>query len=256
MEAANGTPEQVEQKTSDWAFDGHEERPVMREFGPSSSKGVSPQMSKLTKQLLVLGIVTVIIVGGWFSISAIRRKKAPEFNVAQMKFPEAQTSKPVASIQVVAPSAEAPASAPVAASATVAVDLREDGTTDPKTLEEARAQLAALKDELATLERSLADAKQQVLDLEDAAKRPTATLVSKVKKRAKPAPKPVAEDEFVSLAILDIGADGVVVSEPSRPGSKIIVRPGALLPGGATFIGFDPEARLMKTDQGDFFIQQ
>lgn len=74
------------------------------------------------------------------------------------------------------------------------------------------------------------------------------------KRVAKPVAKPKVQEDHIRVAVLDINPDRVVVVDESRPDIRIRVSPGAELPGGATFIGFDPQTRLMKTDQGEFHI--
>ena len=57
-------------------------------------------------------------------------------------------------------------------------------------------------------------------------------------------------DEF-ALPIFAISPTGVLVSDKGKPR---LVPPGDKLPGGMTFLNFDPVTRRMKTDQGEFDI--
>lgn len=60
-----------------------------------------------------------------------------------------------------------------------------------------------------------------------------------------------ARREELSLPIYAISASGVLVSDQGKPR---MVAPGDKLPGGMTFLNFDPVTRRMKTDQGVFDI--
>lgn len=70
------------------------------------------------------------------------------------------------------------------------------------------------------------------------------------------APKPVAKqqvnDDLIAVTVVDINTRGVVLSDSKK---EYKIAPGEKLPGGATFIGFDPVARVMKTDRGDIPIK-
>jgi hypothetical protein len=60
-----------------------------------------------------------------------------------------------------------------------------------------------------------------------------------------------AHREELSLPIYAISASGVLVSDQGKPR---MVAPGDKLPGGMTFLNFDPSTRRMRTDQGEYVI--
>jgi hypothetical protein len=64
-----------------------------------------------------------------------------------------------------------------------------------------------------------------------------------------------SSEDLVALSVLEVKPDRVLVASASNPMVKLAVKQGARLPGGALFIGYDPQTRLLKTDQGDFVIQ-
>jgi hypothetical protein len=110
--------------------------------------------------------------------------------------------------------------------------------------------LLKLSEKVTQLKLELAQAKQQLADLEKVS---VAKFEPKAISRAKTktAPKEQSQAEYVSLSVLKINALSVVVSDSIR---QYTVTPGAQLPGGAIYIGFDTISRVMKTDQGDFII--
>ena len=60
-----------------------------------------------------------------------------------------------------------------------------------------------------------------------------------------------ARREELALPIFAISATGVLISDKGKPR---LVPPGDKLPGGMTFLNFDPVTRRMTTDQGEYVI--
>jgi septal ring factor EnvC (AmiA/AmiB activator) len=60
-----------------------------------------------------------------------------------------------------------------------------------------------------------------------------------------------SRSEEIELSIFAISPTGVLVSDKGKPR---LVPPGDKLPGGMTFLNFDPVTRRMKTDQGEYVI--
>lgn len=216
-----------------------EERPVLREFGSPSAKSKAMTINRLTKKMVFVGSLAIVGIGASLAFPLMTAKKAPEFKAVATEFKVAPIPAVVASAPVIA------ASSPVDIA-----DLDVNAFPVPKTLEEAHAQIAQMKEKVALLDKNLGEAKEQITDMEQEVEQ----VKAKAKAKAAPKPKHVVADEYVSVSVLDINADRVLVSDASQPNTKITVTAGAQLPGGATFIGFDSESRMMKTDQGDFPI--
>ena len=60
-----------------------------------------------------------------------------------------------------------------------------------------------------------------------------------------------SRSEEIELSIFAISPSGVLVSDKGKPR---LVPPGDKLPGGMTFLNFDPVTRRMTTDQGEYVI--
>lgn len=60
-----------------------------------------------------------------------------------------------------------------------------------------------------------------------------------------------ARREELSLPVYAISPSGVLISDKGKPR---LVPPGDKLPGGMTFLNFDPVTRRMTTDQGEYVI--
>lgn len=120
-------------------------------------------------------------------------------------------------------------------------DFRDGKTPDPGSLEEAMDQLRQLKGMLPS---------ERPVQAEPVAK----AEPKKAKSAQSKDSISLSSDQIVSLMIFDVNAEHALVADAARPDIKIAVTPGASLPGGATFIGFDTKNRVMKTDQGDFLI--
>jgi hypothetical protein len=179
---------------------------------------------------------------------------------------------PTATVALVALTAP---SAPVALTAATAPVVFGEMKTNPKTLAEAltliseiEVALASKNKELLDKTKALAEKSEEMAEKDTLiaqAAKSTGELVEKmssvekrntVTSKAKPKvkAKPEKTEEYVALTVLDISDKFVVVASSSFPDVKATVTPGAKLPGGAIFIGFDKANRTMKTNQGDFQI--
>lgn len=232
-----------------------DEAPVLREFGHTAAVSKAAKSLKLTRKMVVVGGLAIGGACVAFGLPLLNAKKAPEFKsgVSSLQIPPVETETPT--IPLASPVL---ASAPVEEAAPDPVDLDSldvNALPAPKTLEEAQIQINQIKEKLATADLSLSQAKERIAVMEvAAAEKVKAVTDSKPRHARKHVEKPVVEEESVALSILDINDERVLVADSIRPNTKIAVTPGAQLPGGAIFIGFDSEARMMKTDQGDFFI--
>lgn len=267
------------------------EKPVLREFGKKKMAGMFTDISpKMSKKMSIASGLAVIGVGAAIAWPLLNATRAPKMDV-ELADEKANPVEKAAKVDV------------------TKVDVSK--LPEPQTLDEAKFQIALLKNKVAYMDLKLGEANrtlQQKLaateaTLNDAnvaelgasaaqaASQPVAPTPSPepspdqnnpvappprqgggssqnqvagvseqppptpAKKRvAKRVEKPKVQEDVVRIAVLDINPDRVVVVDESKPGIRIRVGIGAELPGGATFIGFDPATRLMKTDQGEFLI--
>lgn len=110
-----------------------------------------------------------------------------------------------------------------------------------------RALLEQINEKLDRIENGVGKSNDMLVGLRGVTDKISA-MVSKVTSVG--SSKPVRQD-YAAVSILDISPSGVVISDA---GKKSLVKPGEKMPGGTTFIGFDPVSRIMKTDRGDFQI--
>jgi len=267
------------------------EKPVLRQFGSRKMAGMFAEMSpKMSKKVAIASGLAVIGVGAAIAWPMLNESKAPEMYL------ELVDEK----------------GNPVEKAAKVDVSkLDVSKLPEPQTLDEARFQIALLKNKVGFMDLKLGEANKTlrervaatgaiineanaavvgvVASAPQAASEPSEPMPqqepehsnqgvppprqanggapnqvgevadqpppTQAKKRvAKRVEKPKVQDEVVRVAVVDITPERVVVVDESMPGVRIRVSPGAELPGGATFIGFDQVTRLMKTDQGEFYI--
>jgi hypothetical protein len=212
------------------------DKPDQRSFGSQLVKKGGVNLRKFGLAATVVASLAVVTVGGFAIYPILAAASAPKmtFNAVQSQV----APKAVASVPVAAASAPAAgASAQVAAGGPVIPVVSRE--------EEARnliqSQFAAMNLRVDQLTEELASTKAIVIAL---------------RKKTKPAPVAAAEpeqrpDDLLALTVVEINPKTVVVSDSTKQYS---VGLGASLPGGATFIGYDPVSRLMKTDRGDFLI--
>lgn len=219
-----------------------DEQPDQRPFGSQVVSKNSGKMQKFARTAAGAGAVFVVGLGGYAFYAGLSQEAAPKLNleaartiqtVAVQVTPVSVPDSPVAVAQT---SPEHPAAAeqvPITETSTGAIV--EVPNQNPQ------EQIKALTEKLDVLTADLQDTKAEVDSLKKNGRGAAAKLVVT---KSKP-------DEFLALSVLDITAKGVVVSDSSK---QYTVGPGAQLPGGATYIGFDPASRLMKTNRGDFLI--
>lgn len=246
-----------------------QERPL-RPFGVPASQANASRWNGLRMYGVISAGLVIAGVAGYMALSPVTKPKAPAIKLSQ---PEAGAGSVVMSPAAVAPehnasaSLASPASSAVAASAASHVEaasapqeaassaVNDEMSTTPKSLPEALVQLQTLREQEAGIQKELDVARLRIADLESERKvgRRTADVKSGTThaKRDASSKKTLASDDFVAVSVLDIGEEGVLVSDSVR---KYKVRPGGQLPGGATYIGYDPATHLMKTNQGDFQI--
>lgn len=217
------------------------EKPDLRSFGATAGKGGSLRVNKFTKEMIAAGALIILGVGSYMAYPVLTSPSAPPINLVSRA---AAASTPA----VAASAPSAAASAPGTGDVILTTDA--EVVVEPATLVEAKDQLSKMREKVARLTQELEQSKQQVTDLEQMSEAKSAPKHTP-KTKAKSAPQPPVEDEYVTLAVLDISVQGVVVSDSV---SQYTITPGAQLPGGAIYIGFDATSRVMKTDQGDFVI--
>jgi hypothetical protein len=236
-----------------------DEKPDLRSFGASSAKIRSPNFKGLKTGLVLVGSVGLLGVSAFTVYPLLFPQVATPLSMSHQAFatqapetipkaPDIDASAPslevfISSTGEVVPSAPVKeAGAPTIANSDVVVEHTIPiEVVDP---------LLKLSEKVTQLKLELAQAKQQLADLEKVS---VAKFEPKAISRAKTktAPKEQSQAEYVSLSVLKINALSVVVSDSIR---QYTVTPGAQLPGGAIYIGFDTISRVMKTDQGDFII--
>ena len=265
------------------------EKPVLREFGRRKMAGMFTDISpKMSKKMAIASGLAVIGVGAAIAWPLLNATRAPKMDV-ELTDEKANPVEKAAKVDV--------------------SKLDVNKLPEPQTLDEAKFQIALLKNKVAYMDLRLgeanktvreklaategiinqANAAEVVASVPQAASEPTVPQPEQesehsnpvappprqgnggsqnqvagvadqppptpAKKRvAKRVEKPKVQEEVVRVAVVDISPERVVVVDESKPGIRIRVSPGAELPGGATFIGFDPSTRLMKTDQGEFYI--
>lgn len=268
-----------------------EERPVLREFGRRNMAGMFTDISpKISKKMAIASGLAVIGVGAAIAWPILSATRAPKMDI-ELADEKANPVEKAAKVDI--------------------SRLDVNKLPDPQTLDEAKFQIALLKNKVAYMDLRLseanttvneklaategiinkANAAQLVASAPQAASQPdvptpqpeqeaehsnpvappprqgngdSQNQVAGVSDQPPPTPakkrvakrveKPKVQDDVVRVAVLEITPERVVVVDESRPGVRIRVFPGSELPGGSMFIGFDPATRLMKTDQGEFFI--
>jgi len=266
-----------------------EEKPVLREFGKRKMSGMFTEISpKMSKKMAIASGLAVIGVGAAIAWPLLNTTRAPKMDV-ELTDEKANPVEKAAKVDV--------------------SKLDVNKLPEPQTLDEAKFQIALLKNKVAYMDLKLSETSRSLQDklaateniisqanaAEVVASAPQAAIqpgvptpqpesehsnpvtppprqgnggsqnqVAGVSEQPPPTPakkrvakrveKPKVQEDVVRIAVVDISQDRVVVVDESRPGIRIRVSPGAELPGGATFIGFDPATRLMKTDQGEFLI--
>ena len=245
------------------------ETPVLRSFGASTRSTASNQRkwkfdshskSHIGAAVVVLSVVTAIAAGSAWNAYSLKKNLPPspalteQTNVTQT------------------PLAATPAQAPIVAAVgqpPANPEITEAKNTPPQSMEEALQKIKQLETELASAQKQLEEARVQ-LEKSDKSRPNEDNQEETVAMVAEPKPinrkttyqvkkSPILQSEpilpdYVTLSILEIKAESILIADVSKPNVKISVTPGAMLPGGATFIGFDPSSRLLKTDQGDFPI--
>ena len=250
-------------------------KPTSREFGNTpQSKGEF--WSKKNRAIIGVSTLLIVTLGAYYGTSLWKNKfnpagvsdqsvtKSNPIEVSKVNDSATQPAAKVATEQ----SAEhnSPNQAPpvaLAGEGSPSSQINEPTQPTPKTMEEALAQIKDYKEKLALAEHSLYEvqnellAKDQMLNDLQNKQNDDSVQMAKLKQRlsvkAKTIPKTL-EEEYQVLSILEVNSDRVLVASAQKPAEKIAVLPGALLPGGATFIGFDPRTRLLKTDRGDYPI--
>lgn len=243
-----------------------EDGPVLRTFGNPNQNSKAAKSVKLTKQMVVVGSLVIGGVCTALAWSYIGAPNAPEYTPggSEARAAPEEGAEPVMPLATpVLASVETPASVPDVAPevAPVQVDVASldvNALPEPKTLEEAQTQIRQMKEKLTLVGSDLTQAQQRVADMEAQAEKEAE--LKKVKASQNPkavsrrVEKVVTEADYVALSVLDINDERVLVVAANQPNAKVAVTPGAQLPGGAIFIGFDTKSRMMKTDQGEFLI--
>lgn len=232
------------------------EGPALREFGRSSSQIYINKFGGFKKEILI-GALLLVSGGGLFAAYKLfSAPKAPDFNITKTAvIPELALSAVIAATPAVTTSVDnIPAIDTVAKYDSVEISILDvNQISVPASLEEAKAQIDLIKRKVAYLDSELVSSKLVVSAFEN-------SLVITKKRENQPAKtktiiKKAIEDEFINLSILDVDENHAVITESNRPNTTISVLAGSMLPGGATFLGFDPINRMMKTDQGEFYIR-
>lgn len=159
-----------------------------------------------------------------------------------------------AQANAVAPvTAAAPGFAPAAVLPPANANTERLSASDRQQLENLVASVDALIAKVAELEKkTLKNAK--ALGAEAAMLKALAANKAGEKEGEKAGDKAAAKTarrEELSLPIFAISPSGVLVSDKGKPR---LVPPGDKLPGGMTFLNFDPVTRRMTTDQGEYVI--
>lgn len=227
-----------------------EERPVLREFGNPAAIAKAVNASKHANLILPVCALLVAGVGAFLVMHFQLMDSAPAFNTVKTEIKASPTP-----LTASAPAASAPEPASLATDPVALVALDVNTLPSPKTLEEAKSQIHQMKEKVALLRKDQGDAMQQIADMEQKVEQVTMRAKPILKLTLKTVVHPQNDVEYVPISVLDINADRVLVTEASRPSVRVEVQAGAQFPGGAMFIGYDADARLMKTDQGDFPIR-
>lgn len=213
-------------------------------MGTQAAKVDAIKQSTHTARLVVIGGLMVLATSLVFIVSNLSQDKAPEINLKPpaAKQPQAQA--------VVEP---APVRAVVDLEVTPVVAWPE-----PSGMEEAMAQIQLLKNRLSDSEAGLvkfqaelAESLQLAQETQEKPKQRARQLLPSSQVQTASAK---STEDLVALSVLDVKPDRVLVASASNPMVKLAVTQGARLPGGAVFIGYDAQTRLLKTDQGDFVI--
>lgn len=243
-----------------------ENGPVLRTFGNPNQNSKAAKSAKLTKQMAVAGFLAIGGVCAALAWSYVSAPSAPEYTpvVSEKRAAPEEGAEPVMPLATpVLASAATPASVPeavpeVAPAPVDVASLDVNALPEPKTLEEAQTQIRQMKEKLMLVGGDLALAQQRVAGMETQAEKEAELKKTKATQNPKTVNKRVekvaTEADYVALSVLDINDERVLVAAPSQPNTKVAVTPGAELPGGAIFIGFDTKSRMMKTDQGEFLI--
>lgn len=232
---------------------GDEERPVLRPFGAPASQVSAKRWAGVSNKTALAGAVIIACAAAYTFLVPQASPKAPEMKT--------EVAKPHAGVTQVAAAASVPTQASQATAAASVPDVAASAAalnaTQPKTYADALSLIEKLKKDSKVLEDDLLASRQRVAELEAAQEERSAAQEKKASAKAAPSKKPAAQaknltpDDFIAVTVMDISDEAVVVSDATR---KYKVLPGGQLPGGATYIGYDTAAHLMKTDQGDFFI--
>lgn len=213
-------------------------------------------ISKFTpKQLKIASAVgaALIVVASVYSFAPMLKTEIPsDVALISPKAPDVESNEESKLTSVSVDEKGNPIEAVSAASSAVsAMSLASAPITQQVITEPPPTEHELLKQTIATLERvesqmdkilvTLATNNQKMTDLDKKILK-AGTGVSQPRKD---------RTDFSSLSIYDVSPSGVVVGDGSK---KLVVHPGQKLPGGATFIGFDPTTRTLKTDVGDFMI--
>jgi len=214
-------------------------------MGTQAAKVDAIKQSTHTARLVVLGGMMVLATSLVFIVSSLTQDKAPEINL----------KSPVTKDRKAQPVVER---APV----TAVVDLEVTPVMawpEPSGIGEALAQVQLLKQRLSHSEEglvkyqaALAESFQLAQEAHEKPKQRSPQMFPSSKLQKDSAK---SSEDLVALSVLEVKPDRVLVASASNPMVKLAVKQGARLPGGALFIGYDPQTRLLKTDQGDFVIQ-
>lgn len=227
---------------------------VERPLGNAVSKADAGKTSRLNYRIAVICGFVVVAAGLTTAVVAMKDPIAPHMDLPALWVSGAVT------VDSVHPGVQASsADPPVQALAMQLQDLEVSQWPKPQTVDEAFKQIALLKDKL---NQSDADAERAQMEARDAHRR-TDELEEGFKAQVRRAAQAqvtarqpqVGQDPVVALSVLEVNQERVVVVDRAKPDVKFAVAQGARLPGGAVFIGFDPQTWLLKTDQGEFLIR-
>jgi hypothetical protein len=264
------------------------EQPEFRGFGTKKKEA-----SSFTKPALIVLLLAIIGVGGYAAIPLFSTQKAPPMNAGgllnggpnmgqppalppQQPASDAFNAQAAAQEQLALAAANA-ASGQVGANGEILPNVPPVPvlTVDQKLakLTEIHEEIKVQMDEYKLISNDLVARMQKAEStleaLEKKAKQAASTAAAN-KAAANQAPKTVSTamadqpkqaapeskkgkgDDFVALTIVEINGSNVVVKDAQQ--KQYTVTPGAKLPGGAMFIGFEAKTRTMRTDVGDFQV--
>lgn len=232
---------------------------VERPLGSAAAREAD-SAHRLNKSFALVGGLVVLVAGFATAAMTVLEPKAPQIELSAMTKPANLSGQGVTVDHVATPAQDASASNTAPSPVVGLQDLEVGQWPKPQTLEEAVGQIARLKDKLT---QSDADAERAQIAAQDAQKRADEAeerLKAQTRRAAQAqlrarATQQSEQEEVVALSVLEVTQERVVVVDRAKPDVKFAVAQGARLPGGAVFIGYDPNTRLLRTDQGDFLIR-